>query len=281
MTKRKILLTGASGNVGRLLRPLLHDEFAIRLAGRGTIEPEYEGEESMPGDIADPAYARAAVEGTDGVIHLAGLVAPAVSFEDTLDPNYRGVLNLLEACRHQGVRRFVFASSHHIVGLHPSSKPIDEIEPVAPDGFYGLSKVFGEAACTMYARRFGISTLILRIGNADPEVVDGRRERLWVSGRDLAQLIRIGLTSESLGCEVVYGVSNCPDPMFTNENAHRLGYRPEDHASEHRAAGFRPLSAIQDTEGRGYVGGYFAVNQLPSIAGTMPEDGTPVGLTGT
>jgi uronate dehydrogenase len=69
--------------------------------------------------------------------------------------------------------------------------------------------------------------------------------------------------------------------MFTNENAHRLGYRPEDHASEHRAAGFRPLSAIQDTEGRGYVGGYFAVNQLPSIAGTMPEDGTPIGLTGT
>jgi len=262
MTRKRILLTGAAGRVGRLLRPLLQQSYALRLADIQPVTATAPDDEVLPGDLADPATARRAVEGTAGVVHLAGLVAPAVSFEDTLAPNYRAVLSLLEACRHTGVDRFVFASSHHIVGLHPPA-PLPADAPLAPDGFYGLSKAFGEAACALYARRFGLRALIIRIGNADPEVVDGRRERLWVSGRDLAQLIGIGLEHPALGCEIVPGTSICPDAFFGHEAAERLGYRPLDRAADNHAASFRPLSAMTAADGAGHVGGLFAASALP------------------
>jgi uronate dehydrogenase len=262
MTKQRILLTGAAGRVGRLVRPLLQETYALRLCDLSPLAATAADEEIIQGDLADPAVAARAVAGVAAVVHLAGLVAPAVSFEDTLSPNYRAVLALLEACRHGGVPRFVFASSHHIVGLHAAGALAADA-PLAPDGFYGLSKAFGEAACALYARRFGLRTLTIRIGNADPEVVDGRRERLWVSARDLGQLIRIGIEHAEVHCEIVYGTSQCPDPFFPPEAAVRFGYRPQDHASNHRAPNFRPFSALGAGDGAGWVGGGFAASDLP------------------
>jgi uronate dehydrogenase len=261
--RKRILLTGAAGRVGRLVRPLLAARYALRLCDLRPLAPAAEDDEIVAGDLADPAVAGRAVEGTRGVVHLAGLVADTVSFEDTLVPNYRAVLALLEACRSQGVSRFVFASSHHVVGLLPAGRS-GENAPIAPDGFYGLSKAFGEAACALYSRRFSIRSLIIRIGNADPRATDGRRERLWISGRDLAQLIAIGLEHEDIDCTIVYGTSNCPDPFFPDEAARRLGYRPLDHAADHRAAGFRPFSALGPEDGAAFIGGGFAACELPA-----------------
>lgn len=262
MSRPRILLTGAAGRVGRLVRPLLQTHYALRLADLAPLTAAAPDDEIVAGDLADPACARTAVEGVAGVVHLAGLVAPAVSFEETLAPNYRAVLALLDACREARVPRFVFASSHHLVGLHPPA-PLAETAPPAPDGFYGLSKVFGEAACALYAHRFGLRTLLVRIGNADPLVVDGRRERLWIGARDLVQLFRIGLEHPDVACDIVYGTSLCPDPFFPDSAAHRLGYRPQDRAEEHRAPGFRPFAALTAADGAAYIGGPFAAAPLP------------------
>lgn len=262
MSRRRLLLTGAAGRVGRLIRPLLGDAYALRLCDRAPLAAEAADDEVMTGDLSDPAVASRAVAGVAGVVHLAGLVAPDVSFEDTLAPNYRAVLALLEACRQGGVERVVFASSHHLVGLHPPG-PLGVAAPVAPDGFYGLSKAFGEAACALYARRFGLRTFVIRIGNADPAVVDGRRERLWISARDLVQLIRLGLEHAEVRCEVVYGVSRCPDAFFAENGAGRFGYQPLDYAAEHHAPGFRPFAALGAADGAGCVGGGFAAAPLP------------------
>ena len=164
----RILLTGAAGAVARLLIPVLQQHHKLCLADLQPLTG------ALQGDLADPSFAREAVCGVDAVIHLAGLVASQVTFEDTLDPNYRSVLSLLEACRREKIRRFIFASSHHIQGLLSSQNNCAEPGPLAPDGFYALSKAFGEAACAMYAHRFGIRTLVIRIGNAHVQVVDGR-----------------------------------------------------------------------------------------------------------
>jgi uronate dehydrogenase len=262
VNKKTVLLTGAAGRVGRLIQPLLREHYTLRLCDQKPIPGPAPRDECIQGDLSDLAVAEAAVAGTYGVIHMAGLVAPAVSFEDTLAPNYRAMLALLEACRRAEVRRFVYGSSHHVLGLHGLG-PMPSEAPLSPDGFYALSKVFGEAACALYSHRFGMEALIIRIGNADPEVVDGRRERLWVSERDLVQLIVIGLEHERLGCTVVYGVSNCPDPVFANEQAIQLGYRPLDWAVDHRAANFRSLAAMSASEGSVFVGGQFAAVPLP------------------
>ncbi len=262
MNRKRILLTGAAGRVGRIVRPLLQQSYALRLNDLAALEREVADDELCIGDLADPSLARAAVDGVAAVVHFAGLVASHVSFEDTLAPNYRGVLSLLYACRAAGVPRFVFASSHHLVGLH-APELLDESAVVAPDGFYGLSKAFGEAACALYARRFSLRTLIVRIGNADPQVVDGRRERMWISGRDLVQLITIGLEHPDVSCQIVYGTSLCPDALFSNATAHGLGYVPLDRADQHRASQFRSLSTMTAADGADRVGGPFATAPLP------------------
>ncbi len=266
-TKPRILLTGAAGRVGQLLTPLLRERFALRLCDLSPMPLAMPEDEVLQGDLADQAFASQAVAGVDGVVHLAGLVASLVSFEDTLSGNYRAVLALLEACRLQGAPRFVFASSHHILGLHPSVRVYDEQTPLAPDGFYGLSKAFGEAACAMYAMRFGIRTLVIRIGNADPLVTDARRERIWISGRDLAQLVTIGLTHRDVGYEIVHGVSRCPSPIFSCEAAVRLGYQPEDEAGDHHAASFRSRKELTPEDGFSLAGGRFAADPLATPLG--------------
>jgi len=262
INRKRILLTGAAGRVGCRVRPLLQSRYALRLCDLKPMEPIAADDEILVGDLADPEMARAAVKDVSAVVHLAGLVSPSVSFEETLAPNYRAVLSLLEACRLASVGRFVFASSHHIVGLYPPGS-LTAAAPPAPDGFYGLSKAFGEAACALYSRRFGLGVLIVRIGNADPTVVDGRRERLWVSDRDLVQLFTLGIERSKLNCETVYGSSNCPDAFFPNEEARQLGYLPVDHAAAFRAEDFLSLSAMSAAEGAHYIGGPFATAPLP------------------
>jgi uronate dehydrogenase len=261
--KPLILLTGAAGKIGRLLTPLLRQTAALRLCDLNPMPLALPGDEVLQGDLSDPDFARRASAGVEGVVHLAALVASRVSFEDTLNGNYRALLALLEACRHGNVPRFVYAGSHHILGLHPSNRVYDENSPLAPDGFYGLSKAFGEAACAMYSMRFGIRVLVVRIGNADPEVVDARRERVWVSGRDLTQLVTIGLTHPDLRHEIVYGVSRCPAPVFSNDAAARLGYQPQDDARDHHAPGFRTLDELTPADGYEHAGGFFAADPLP------------------
>jgi len=260
--KKRILVTGAAGRVGRLLTPLLSRHFQLRLCDLAPI-PQQSGAEILQGDLADANFARQAIAGVEGVVHLAGLVASQVSFEDTLDANYRAMLAVLESCRLEGVQRFLFASSHHILGLYPSDRVYDEFAPPAPDGFYGLSKAFGEAACALYAYRFGIKTLVIRIGNADPQVVDARRERLWISARDLANLVTLGLTANNLSYEIVYGVSKCPRALFKDDAAAKLGYQPQDDAADHHAPNFREAAELGLEDGAGKVGGVFAADPLP------------------
>ena len=258
----RVLITGAAGRVGQLLTPLLRQSYSLRLCDVKPIPHGLPEDELLQGDLADPAFTSQAAAGVSAVVHLAGLVASQVSFEDTLSPNYLALLQLLAACRHQSIPRFVFASSHHILGLLPSNQTYTESAPIAPDGFYALSKAFGEAACAMYAHRFGIRTLIIRIGNADPQVSDARRQRLWVSARDLAQLISIGLTHPAISCQTVYGVSNCPSPLFPNHEALRLGYQPLDHPANHLSPIFRSIADLTPADGFDKVGGPFAADPL-------------------
>lgn len=263
--RKTLVLTGAAGNMGRELRPLLRRDYRLRSTARAPLETE--GDETfLAGDLTDPAFCTALVAGAEGVLHLAGAVGPDLDFEGTLDSNYRAVLNLLEACHRQGVERFLFASSHHAVGLHKADRPLDAAAAPAPDGYYGLSKIFGEAACAMYARRYGLRVLNIRIGNADPKVVDGRRERIWLSAPDMVQLVAIGMTHPGLVCETVYGVSNCPEPIFDNAGAAALGYRPTGQAAENRHPDFRPRAALPPAD-IVHVGGYFATLPLPAPAG--------------
>jgi uronate dehydrogenase len=264
---KTILITGSAGGVATRLRPYLRDWYALRLLDRVETPDLAANEAAIVGDLADPDTVRRACEGVDAVVHLACAYSYDIDFEDTLDANYRGVLYLLDACRKSGIGRFVFASSHHVVGHHRVAGFAGDAAPVAPDGFYALSKAFGEAACSMYAHRYGIRTLSIRIGSAADTVVDGRRQRLWVGNGDLAQLVRIGLEHEDVHDDIVYGVSRCPDALFENGRALELGYRPTDDAARHLDPAFVPLADMSEADGRDYVGGPYVPYPL-NVRGT-------------
>ena len=126
----------------------------------------------------------------------------------------------------------IYASSVHAIGFYPRSQTIGVDVTVRPDSRYGVSKAFGESIGALYADKYGLEVMAVRIGNAFPEPIDERRLSIWTSHRDLAQLVGIGLDHPDLHYEIVYGVSGNTRTWWDNSNAERLGYRPTDNAED-------------------------------------------------
>jgi uronate dehydrogenase len=184
-------------------------------------------------DVSDAQATLAEIRGVNGIVHLAGLVGPDFRFREVLEPNIVGTYHVLEAARANGISQVVVASSHHAVGFYGRADRIDHLAAPRPDSFYGVSKACGEALARYYADKHGLNVLTIRIGFVGKQAIDERRVHTWISPRDLAQLIDIGLNRPDLGYELVYGVSRNPGPFFDNTNAQRLGYRPQDCAEDH------------------------------------------------
>ncbi|WP_454805942.1 NAD-dependent epimerase/dehydratase family protein [Paraburkholderia fungorum] len=259
---KTLLVTGAAGGVATRVRPWLREHYSLRLFDLREPTGLAANETALVGDVADRESVRRAAQGVDGILHLACAYSLDIDFEATLDANYRAQLYLLDTCREYGIGRFVFASSHHVLGQHRVDGFSGDHASVAPDGFYALSKVFGEAACALYAHRYDLKALSIRIGNADDCVADGRRQHIWVSGRDLAQLIRIGFEHEGITHDVVYGVSRCPAPFFDNARAVQLGYQPQDAALDHLSPHFVAREAMPASAGPDFVGGPYVPQPL-------------------
>jgi uronate dehydrogenase len=232
---QRILLTGAAGGVADLIRPLLRSEYRLRLSDRQPIGDRVAGEEDVPADLGDLAALREAVRGMDGIIHLGGY-SLETDFQTILAANIVGATNLFEAARLERVRRIIFASSNHAMGYYPRSETIGADVTVRPDSRYGLSKAYGEALGSFYAYRYGAEVLSIRIGHVLPAPLSIRDLAIWLSPRDLCQLIRIGLMTPNLRHEIVYGMSDNARAWWDGANARRLGYQPQDRSEDHAAA---------------------------------------------
>ena len=147
------------------------------------------GEEVVQAALEDRAAVHALLEGIDAVVHLGG-ISTEQPFEPILQANIVGVYNLYEAARQHGVKRIVFASSNHVTGFYRQDEVIDATMPVRPDGYYGVSKAFGENLSRFYFDRYGIETVCLRIGSSFPEPKDRRMLATWLSYDDLERLVR-------------------------------------------------------------------------------------------
>jgi uronate dehydrogenase len=231
---KRILLTGAAGGVGGMIRPLMRADYRLRLSDRRPIPDPLAEEEEVPAELADFAAVRKAVAGVDGIVHLGGYPLEA-DWEVIHASNIAGCYNLFEAARLEGVRRIVFASSNHAVGFYPRQGKLGHDVTPRPDTRYGLSKAFGESLGALYAYKYGAEVMSIRIGNVDHRPADVRRLSIWVSPRDLYQLVRIGLEANGIKHEIVYGVSDNPRSWWDNSTAVRLGYRPQDSSEAYAA----------------------------------------------
>jgi uronate dehydrogenase len=233
---RKLLLTGAAGGLGKVLRESLKANCdVLRLSDLADLGPARTGEEVVQGDLADAATVDAMVAGVGAVVHLGG-VSTEAPFGPILQANIVGAYNLYEAARKHGVKRIVFASSNHVTGFYRQAETINASHPPRPDGLYGLSKAFGEDLARLYFDRHGIETACVRIGSSFPEPKDRRMLATWLSYGDLHRLITACLTTPVLGHTIIFGMSDNAVTWWDNTQARHVGYTPADSSDVFREA---------------------------------------------
>ena len=259
----RLLLTGAAGSLGRELRPRLKAYCdTLRLSHRAEMGAAGPGEEIVIAALEDKAAMQALLKGVDAVVHMGG-VSTEKTWESILGANIVGMVNLYEAARANGVKRIVFASSNHVTGFYRQDEVISPQDPVRPDGFYGLSKAFGENLAQLYWNKHGIETVSLRIGSSYAEPKDRRMLATWMSFDDTERLIVAALTAPIVGHSVIYGMSDNATVFWDNRSARHIGYRPQDSSDTYRAAAEARQPTIDSKQPAAvYQGGAF-VTQGP------------------
>lgn len=228
----KLVLTGAAGRLGSYLRePLskLADEF-ISTDIADEIGSLYPGETYLKADLASLEDMLKVLEGAEMVVHF-GAYADEGPFEKLLGPNFIGAYNVWEAAWRNGLKRVVYASSIHAVGMYPKNEFIGTDVPHRPDTFYGLAKCFAEDLGRMYWEKRGLESVHMRILSC-AQVNNARALGSWLSYDDLIQLVTRCIETPVTGWSVVYGVSDNDRVPVDNANASFLGYRPKDNAEQ-------------------------------------------------
>ena len=269
---KRILLTGAAGEIGTRLRVLLKPIYPELRLSDIKLPPNLAPEEQfVTADLADLDAVEKAVDGVDGIIHLGGFSVEG-PWETILNSNIIGCRNLFEAARLKGVKRVIFASSNHAIGFYPRHHRIGTDVTVCPDSRYGVSKAFGEAVGALYADKHGLRVLCLRIGNVADKPVDKRRLSIWLKPEDLVQLIRIGLEHPDLRYEIFYGASNNERSWWDNSRAHAYGYRPTGRAEDFRDEALSADAKLPaDPIAAFYQGGPFCSDEFDGGTGQVWE----------
>jgi len=232
---KKLVLTGAAGRLGSYLREPLSKmcEELISTDIADDIGTLYPNERFAQADIAVYDQIAPLLEGADMVVHF-GAIVDEKPFEELLGPNFVGSYNIWEAAYQHGLKRVVYASSIHAVGMHKKADFIGIDAPHKPDTFYGLAKCFSEDLASMYWDKRGLEAACLRILSC-AQVNNPRALGSWLSYDDLIQLVTRAIDTPSVGFSVVYGVSNNDRAPVDNAKASFLGYRPKDNAEQFAA----------------------------------------------
>ncbi|MGC3966563.1 MAG: NAD(P)-dependent oxidoreductase [Pirellulales bacterium] len=216
MTPRRVLITGAAGNLGDKLRRHLEGRYELRLLDR-----DARGDSQITAvDLSRPDSSLPALfAGVDAVVHLAADPIAYHDWDELLAPNVDALCNTYEAAAQAGVRRFVYASSNHVMGGYQDVPSVTITEDLPPrpgtrytaDGrpressAYAAAKLFGERLGRTYATLRGMEVVAVRIGwvwrgaNRAEDLPEERGDwfrQIWLSNRDFVRLTEACLTAE-------------------------------------------------------------------------------------
>lgn len=231
-----ILVTGSSGRIGRAFVEAHSGEYRFTLADlQPPDDRPPDPHRFIQVDLADPDAAGALCDGVDAVVHLAGIPDPNAAFDDLLPANILATTHLIEAARRAGCRRFVYASSAQTIEGYPVDRQIVPGMAVAPANLYGVTKCYGEALCSFYATRHGLSCVALRIGAfepADGPSLETKRDlSAWLSPRDAVHLIDCAIQADIDGFFIAHGISDSRfKRLDLTETRRVLAYAPRDDA---------------------------------------------------
>ncbi len=276
-----VLLTGASGNLGRMLaRELAMLGWTLRLTDLAPFPDALpEGATFARADLCDGVSVLRLAEGCGAILHFGG-ISTDNPFETVLGPNLRGLHHVYEAARRERAR-VVFASSNHAIGFHERPRgneaKLDAGCAFRPDSFYGLSKAYGELMGRLYWDKHGVENVNVRIGSCFPEPVDARMLSTWLSFADLARMMERCVLAEAVGHAVIWGASANPHTFWGADNRDRIGWQPRDSAEAFRERVGDKLSGNPVSER--YQGGGYASAEYgrgaPSPRNPLSDAGPP------
>lgn len=229
---RRVLITGATGGVGGALVDGLHEEYELIQHGR-TPRTEEQKHVLREADLSDFDAVLALMDGVDTVVHLAGSASPESDWDDVLGANIIGFRNVIEAARTAGVRRFVFASSNHAMGMYDRDEqwPVYASDLPRGDSLYGVSKIFGEALGRYYHDEYGMDFIALRIGWMSEDPLEAEADVLramWLSPADTVRVVRAAIEAPAT-FGLYYVISDNPNRRWDiTDTMLELGYRPQD-----------------------------------------------------
>jgi NAD dependent epimerase/dehydratase len=173
---KNILVTGAAGFIGsHLVQQLVKKGSTVRAMTHYRSDPslhnlEYLSSEELArvkifkGNIEDPFFVRRCVEGCDAVFHLAALIGIPYSYiapASYISTNIQGTLNILEACRTEGIQRVVHTSTSECYGSAKYT-PIDEKHPLQGQSPYSASKIGADKLVQSYFYSFNLPVVTIR-----------------------------------------------------------------------------------------------------------------------
>lgn len=235
-TRRRVLVTGAAGNIGSYFAQHSGSKYDLRLMVQEIDEDARAVEkygELVTCDLGDLEKLKQACAGIDTVLHLAANPGASQTWDSVLENNIVGTYNTFVAAKSAGCRRIIYASSIHAVSGYPKDVQVKTSEPVNPGDLYGVSKCFGEALGRYMAEQEGISVIALRIGAFQPLETAQKPELgnmdAFVSKRDLNQLIEKSIDVESVKFAILHGLSDNTFKRLDISDARELvGYAPQD-----------------------------------------------------
>ena len=262
---KKIVLTGASGRLGSYLRePLSNKTEKLVSLDINALGKTLKNEQFELADLSNYPEIERVLEGANVVVHFAALSNEG-PFEKILEANIVGAFNIWKAAQEHKIKRIIFASSIHAVGMHESTSMANSNVMHRPDTFYGLSKCFGEDLGRMYWDKCAIECLCIRIISC-AKVTSNRALGTWLSYDDLVRIVVQSIEIEELGFEIIYGVSNNKRSPVNNENAKKLGLEIEDNAEVFAENLLQQGMLDEKSPGDNYLGGPFAIAPLGSDA---------------
>ena len=231
--KRVVLITGAAGLFGGILRSHWGDRYGLRLSDIRPLEDLAPHEEFVEADIVVYEQLLQACQGVHTVVHLAAYPGDGAEFYDTLlQLNIIGAYNAFHAAHEAGCRRLVFASSIDAVKGYWDEGEVGWDVPVYPTNIYGASKCWGEALGRVYSHQHGLSCICARLCNPGFDQAGNWDVDDAISGmsqRDAAQLLSRCVDVEDVDFAIVNGISNHRRGRLELEISRQvLGFEPQD-----------------------------------------------------
>ncbi|HEY9473436.1 MAG TPA: NAD(P)-dependent oxidoreductase [Mycobacteriales bacterium] len=254
------VITGAAGTVGRTLRAGLAGTVGrLRVLDIAPQASAHDSEELLTADVTDLTAMTDAFAGAHGVVHLAA-IPDEDDFHDLVRANVVGTYTVFEAARRAGVARVVYASSNRATGGYPTATTLDPSMPVRPDGYYGVTKVTGEALGRVFADKFGLAVACLRIGSFNDRPEDARQLSTWLSPADAVAAFWAAMTAPDLTFATFYAVSANGHRWWDLAAGERLGFTPRDNADDH-ADGLTPVVRDQRPQGGRFATARFTLDR--------------------